>query len=108
MCHVTSVTDQYPLPESVLGEPTLQSYIHDCLVAIHEADHVYWFHIFFKHHCHLCINKSMGYISNGHISHGDALIMRVGVHNCHSIVNMRDHDTVLSNYTITKYMLSAW
>ena len=104
---VTGATDRYPLPESVLGEPTLQSYIHDCLVAVHEGDNVYRFRIFFKCHCRLRINKSMGYISRGHIFRGDALIMRVGARDRHSVVNMRDRDTVLSDYAIIKYVLSA-
>ena len=49
----------------------------------------------------------MGYISRGHIFRGDALIMRVGARDCHSVVNMRDRDTVLSDYAIIKYVLSA-
>ena len=46
-------------------------------------------------------------ISQEHIFRGDALIMRVGARDCHSVVNMRDHDTVLSDYAIIKYVLSA-
>src|ERR1700685_2991415 len=99
---VAQATNRYPLPESVFDDATMQSYIHDCLVRVHEGKHAYHFRVFFKRHCHLRINQSLRWFSKGHTFRGDALVMRVGTR-CHdSVVNMRDRDTILSDYAIVK------
>ena len=106
MCCVAQTTDQYPVPKSVFDDPTMQPYIHDCLVHVHEGEHTYQFRIFFKCHCRLCVNQTM-HISDGHPFRGDALVMRVGACDCHSVVNMREHDTILSDFVINKYVFSV-
>ena len=35
---VRQIGPQYPLADSVLGEPQLQPYVHDCVVYIHEGN----------------------------------------------------------------------
>src|ERR1700735_3108559 len=43
---VAQATNRYPLPESVFNDAIMQSYIHDCLVCVHEGKHAYHFRVF--------------------------------------------------------------
>ena len=101
-CCVTHGTARYPLPESVFNDTTMQSYIHDCLVHVHEGKNIYHFRIFFKRHRHLPINQSLHQLSANHTFRGDALVMRSGAQDRKSVVNMRERDTILSDYVIIK------
>jgi len=47
------------------------------------------------------------HISDGHPFRGDALVMRVGARDCRSVVNMRERDTILSDFVINKYVFSV-
>jgi hypothetical protein len=80
----------------------MQSYIHDCLIRVHEGKHVYNFRVFFKRHRRLHINQSIRRLSDDHTFRGDALVMRAGARDYNSVVNMRERDTILSDYVITK------
>jgi hypothetical protein len=93
---------RYPIPESVLNDAIVQPYIHDYLVHIREGTHIYRYRIFFKRHCRLPVNFSMA--PTPHIFRGDALVMRVGACDCHPVMNMRDRDTILSDFAIIKYV----
>lgn len=101
-CCVIRAPDRFPLPECVFEDAIIQPYIHDCLVRVYEGRHVYHFRIFFKRHRHLHVNQSLRRLSASLIFCGDVLVMRAGARNRNSVVNMREHDTVLSDYVITK------
>ncbi|KAG2335993.1 hypothetical protein BDR05DRAFT_897384, partial [Suillus weaverae] len=47
----------FPVPESLFKEATVQPYIHNCFMTVHEGRHVYQFCIFFKQH--LCLRANV-------------------------------------------------
>lgn len=100
--HCTAHASQYPVLEGILDGTRTQAYIHDCLIRVYEGNHTYQFRIFFKRHSFLPANRSILHGSQGHAFRGDALVMRVGAHDCHSVVNMRERNTILSDYAIIK------
>jgi hypothetical protein len=100
--YCTAHTTRHPVPEGIFDGTRTQPYLHDCLIRVHEGSHTYQFRIFFKRHCFLPVNKSVRCGSQGHVFRGDALVMRVGARDRHSVVNMRERDTILSDYVIIK------
>jgi hypothetical protein len=85
--------------ESVFEDAVLQPYVHDCMVTVHEGRHIYQFSVFFKRHCHLRLNQSLHRLG-GSSHHGDVVVMRIGSNGCY--VNMRDRDTILSDWFMQK------
>jgi hypothetical protein len=60
--------------------------------------------IFFKNHCRLPYNTSLGSLTQGRTPsalRGDILVMRVGIN--HNYVNMRERDTILSDWFMKRY-----
>ncbi|KAG1865295.1 hypothetical protein F4604DRAFT_1586028 [Suillus subluteus] len=103
-CQVTMLTrcsdrsrngKHFPVPESLLDCASVQPYVHNCLVTLHEGRHVYQFSVFFKWHCRLQTNPLLS--SSDHIFQGDAVVMRIGV-SAGSIVNMRGRDNSLADF----------
>lgn len=86
---------RFPVPESLLQDATLQPYVHNCQVTVHEGRHTYKFCIFFKRHCRLQRNALLSGVGN-HFR-GDAVVMRVGV-GPRSVVNMRARDVAVADY----------
>ncbi|KAG1776431.1 hypothetical protein EV702DRAFT_971446, partial [Suillus placidus] len=70
---------RFPVPESLFEEATVQPYIHNCFVTVHEGRHVYQFCIFFKRHLRLRANVLLS--RDDHKFRGDAVVMRIGVNN---------------------------
>lgn len=89
---------RFPVPESLLQDATLQPYIHNCQVTIHEDRHTYRFCIFFKRHCHLVPNPLLS--GMGCLFRGDVVVMRVGEGS--SVVNMRGRDVAIADFMITR------
>ncbi|KAG1896159.1 uncharacterized protein F5891DRAFT_959110, partial [Suillus fuscotomentosus] len=85
----------FPVPESLLDCATVQPYVHNCLVTLHEGRHIYQFCVFFKWHCHLRTNPLLSSID--HIFRGDAVVMRIGA-SAGSVVNMRGRDNSLADF----------
>ncbi|KAG1769972.1 hypothetical protein EV702DRAFT_978389 [Suillus placidus] len=104
-CQVTMLTrcsghsrtaQRFPVPESLFEEATVQPYIHNCFVTVHEGRHVYQFCIFFKRHLRLRANVLLS--RDDHKFRGDAVVMRIGVNN--TSVNMRGRDNALADFLI--------
>ncbi|KAG2059882.1 hypothetical protein BDR06DRAFT_873120 [Suillus hirtellus] len=75
----------FSVPERLLEEATIQPYVHNCFVNMHEGRHIYRFCIFFKRH--VCLRANM-LLSRGDCKfRGDAVVMRIRVNNT-SVVNM--------------------
>jgi len=91
---------RFPVPESLFGEATVQPYVHNCFVTVHEGRHIYRFCIFFKRHLHLRTNLLLS--TGNHEFRGDAVVMRIGV-NYPSVVNMRGRDTALADFIICHF-----
>ncbi|KAG1774928.1 hypothetical protein EV702DRAFT_973921 [Suillus placidus] len=87
---------RFPVPESLFEEATVQPYIHNCFVTVHEGRHVYQFCIFFKRHLRLRANVLLS--RDDHKFRGDAVVMRIGVNN--TSVNMRGRDNALADFLI--------
>ncbi|KAG1889728.1 uncharacterized protein F5891DRAFT_965218 [Suillus fuscotomentosus] len=90
---------RFPVPESLLNDATVQPYVHNCLVTLHEGRRICQFCIFFKWHCHLRINTLLS--SDGNVFRGDAAITRVGT-SAGSVVNMRGRDNALADFIMHK------
>jgi hypothetical protein len=91
--------DRFPFAESIIDDARLQPYIHDCAVTVYEAHHVYRYRVYFKRHCRLGINHS---IPGNTSFRGDALVMRVAARNELAVVNMRERDTIVSDFMISR------
>ncbi|KAI6102049.1 hypothetical protein EDD17DRAFT_1489529, partial [Pisolithus thermaeus] len=84
----------FPVPESMLQGACLQPYVHSCQVTVHEAQHTYWFCIFFKQHCYLPLNPALS--AGGSLFQGDAAIMQLG--EASHVVNMRGRDVAIADF----------
>ncbi|KAG2108147.1 hypothetical protein BD769DRAFT_1366007 [Suillus cothurnatus] len=89
----------FPIPESLLNDASVQPYVHNCFVTLHEGRCIYQFCIFFKRHCHLRINTLLS--SGDNVFRGDAAITRVGT-SAGSVVNMRARDNALADFIMYK------
>ncbi|KAG2746304.1 hypothetical protein P692DRAFT_201718754, partial [Suillus brevipes Sb2] len=85
----------FPVAESLLSYATVQPYLHNCIVTLHEGRHIYQFCVFFKRHCCLEVNPLLS--SMVHIFRGDAVVMRIGV-SAGSVVNMQSRDNALADF----------
>lgn len=83
----------------------MQPYIHNCIVNVHEGAITHQFMVFFKHHCHLRTNNIMSVKQN---FRGDAVVMRVAARNSSSVVNMRDRDTIIADWVISRSVHSRY
>src|SRR5271156_1915744 len=81
---------RYPYAENCMKNSRTQSYVHNCVVTVHEGTHVYKFMIFFKNHQHPPRNNCLSTLSRFSDLRGDVLVMRIGVK--FSYVNMRERD----------------
>ena len=90
---------RYPLADSVLGEPQLQPYVHDCVVYVREGNQTHRLWVFFKRHCRLLYNISLLPFQQHMTAQGDFVVMRVSVYPG-SVVNMRGRDTQISDWVI--------
>src|ERR1700720_1998898 len=97
------VGPRFPFAESILAEATIQPYIHNCGVNIIEVGRTYQFRVFFKRHRRLRPNQSLS-ARLGHVAGfpGDILVMRAAALHTHSVVNMRECDTILSDYLVSR------
>jgi hypothetical protein len=102
-CSPNPARQRFPFAESVFSSATLQPYIHDVEVAVQEHSHTYRYRVFFKRHCRLQANASLMALDPELTFKGDAMVMRVGSRG--NLVNMRDRDTILSDYIITRYVV---
>ena len=96
---VRQVGPQYPLVDSVLDEPQLQPYVHNCVVYVREGNQTHWLWVFFKWHRRLPYNISLLPFQQRMIAQGDFVVMRVGIYPG-SVVNMRGRDTQISDWVI--------
>ena len=90
---------RFPFVESVLSAGRVQPYVHDCIVTVWETGKRHRFRVFFKRHRNLPANRSL---PAGIEFHGNIVIMRVGALDQFSVVNMRERDTVLSDYMVKR------
>ncbi|KAG1849479.1 hypothetical protein F4604DRAFT_1593403, partial [Suillus subluteus] len=106
-CQVTVLTQcsdrsrrakRFPVPESLMDCATVQPYVHNCGVTLHEGRHTYQFCVFFKRHRHLRTNQLL---STDHIFRGDAVVMRIGSSAGH-VVNMRSRDNSLADFIMDR------
>ncbi|KAG1778101.1 hypothetical protein EV702DRAFT_968547, partial [Suillus placidus] len=88
---------RFPVPESLFEEATVQPYVHNCFVTVHEGRHTYHFCIFFKWHVHLRTNSPLS--SGNHQFQGDIVVTRIGVTNP-SVVNRQGRDNALADFII--------
>ena len=93
------VGPRYPLVDSVLDEPQLQPYVHNCVVYVREGNQTHRLRVFFKRHRHLPYNISLLPFQQRTIAQGDFVVMWVGVYPG-SVVNMQEHDTQISDWVI--------
>jgi hypothetical protein len=92
----------YPFAESVLASPKLQPYVHDLEATVVERRNTYRYRVFFKRHCRLSINLSLYGLNPESRLRGDVVVMRVGSKGDGALVNMRERDTVISDYLVAK------
>ncbi|KAG1761661.1 hypothetical protein EDD22DRAFT_731586, partial [Suillus occidentalis] len=62
----------FPVPESLFEDATVQPYVHNCFVTVHEGRHTYRFYIIFKWHLHLRANSLLS--SGDHQFQGDVVV----------------------------------
>ncbi|KAG2068681.1 hypothetical protein BDR04DRAFT_1119649 [Suillus decipiens] len=88
--HQVAIGKCFPVPESLLDCATVQPYMHNCLVTLHEG----------RHHCHLRANLLLSSIN--HVFQGDAVVMRIGS-GAGSVVNMQSRDNSLADFIMHCY-----
>ena len=96
------VGPRFPFVESILAEATIQPYVHDCVVNVTEAGRTHRFRVFFKRHCRLRLNRSLPARRGRVAFRSDILVMRAAALHTHSVVNMRERDTLLSDYLVSR------
>ncbi|KAI6161401.1 hypothetical protein EDD17DRAFT_1458014, partial [Pisolithus thermaeus] len=89
---------RFPVAEALLQEATLQPYIHNCQVTVHEGRHTYNYCVFFKRHCRLQVNALLS--GDGEFR-GDVMVMRIGTRT-RRVVNMRARDSVIADYIVNR------
>lgn len=88
---------RYPHVEAKFN-PSLQPYIHNCIVNVIAGGTLARFAVFYKQHCRLPPNHSL---RKGNLAfRGDILVMRVASKNVNSYVNMRGGDIALSDFVV--------
>ncbi|OJT05512.1 hypothetical protein TRAPUB_3668 [Trametes pubescens] len=83
---------RYPLVESVLGDMSIQPYVHNCSVSILHKNRWSQYIVFFKLHSRLPVNRSVSFVARSHSIRGDVAVMRIGFDG--RVVNMRHGDAV--------------
>ena len=99
ICPARQVGPRFPFAESVLSDSKIQSHMHNCVVQVHKAGQVHSFHVFFKQLSHLPDNQSLSLTTP---FQGDIVVMQVGALDKFLVVNMRGHDTVVSDYMVNQ------
>jgi hypothetical protein len=98
----TRNANRYPYVESLFEDPVIQPYIHNCVVKLHDGSHNYHFMVFFKRHRRLRTNRTI----TGGVLRGDVVVMRIAARNDHSVVNMRERDTIVADWVTPKSVYS--
>lgn len=93
---------RFPLVEGHFADAGVVPYIHNCSVIVLEKNEVHKFVVFFKNHCRLPINHSLGVLNGEHALRGDVLVMRSSSRNPASVVNMRGRDNALADYIVKR------
>jgi hypothetical protein len=92
----------HPFPENFIDDDNIQPYIHNCIVTVHERHNSYQFMVFFKRHRHIRPNNTLYKLTGGRPNlKGDVIVMRIG--SSSSYVNMRDRDTILTDWFMQRY-----
>ncbi|OJT05509.1 hypothetical protein TRAPUB_3671 [Trametes pubescens] len=91
---------RYPLVESVLGDMSIQPYVHNCSVSILHKNRWSQYIVFFKLHSRLPVNRSVSFVARSHSIRGDVAVMRIGFDG--RVVNMRHGDAVVADQIVTK------
>ena len=89
------VGPRFPYAESILDNASIQPYVHDVIVNIEEGERTYTFQVFYKLHHAL---PQCPFIR----LRGSMFVMRVAALEPESVVNMRDRDTILSDFMVKK------
>ena len=97
----------YPFPENHIDDNTIQPYVHNCVITVHERQNSYQYMVFFKRHCHIRPSNSLLNLRGGGrpILKGDVVVMRIGLTS--SYVNMRDRDTILADWFMQRYGIGS-
>ncbi|KAI6104687.1 hypothetical protein EDD17DRAFT_1466019, partial [Pisolithus thermaeus] len=72
----------FPMAEMLLQDATLQPYVHNCQVTVHEGQHTHNYCIFFKQHCQLQVNTLLS--GDGEFQ-GDVMVMRISTWTCWAV-----------------------
>lgn len=91
---------RYPLVESVLGDMSIQPYVHNCSVSILHKNRWSQYIVFFKLHSRLPVNRSVSFVARSHSIRGDVAVMRIGFDG--RVVNMRHGDAVVADQIVTR------
>ncbi|KAL1941690.1 hypothetical protein VTO73DRAFT_7129 [Trametes versicolor] len=91
---------RYPLVEGVMGDMSIQSYVHNCAVSVHHRKCWSRYIVFFKLHRRLPVNRAVSLVARSHSIRGDVAVMRVGFDG--RVVNMCHGDAVVADQIVTK------
>jgi hypothetical protein len=92
--------NRYPYAESIFGDAVTQPYVHNCIAEVHEGTATHRYMIFFKRHRRLQINRTITPAAAAF--RGDAIVMRIAANNTSLVVNMRERDTIISDWVMPR------
>lgn len=90
---------RFPYSESILDGAQIQPFICDIIIDIKEGRQTYSFRVSYKKHCQLPECPFLHFW-------GSMVIMQVAAFEPDSVINMRDQDTILSDFMIKEYVFS--
>ena len=90
---------RFPYSESILDGAQIQPFVHDIIIDVKEGGQTYSFRVSYKKHRRLPECPFLHF-------RGSMFVMRVAAFEPDSVMNMRDRDTILSDFMIKEYVFS--
>ncbi|KAF8876364.1 hypothetical protein CPB84DRAFT_1649348, partial [Gymnopilus junonius] len=92
----------FPCMDTILGGWEVQRHIHGAEVSLIDRNgQTHGFFVFFKNHCRLPMNNTVARLCNGRRWRGDLAVFRIAVSGTR-LVNLRNHDSTLTNFVLKK------
>ncbi|KAI0641416.1 hypothetical protein C8Q79DRAFT_919327 [Trametes meyenii] len=91
---------RYPLVESVLGDMTIQPYVHNCSVTVLHRGRESSYTVFYRLHRRLPINRSVALLTHNHSVRRDIVVMRTD--RAGRVTSMRHGDAVVADRIVER------
>ncbi|KAF9442855.1 hypothetical protein P691DRAFT_788892 [Macrolepiota fuliginosa MF-IS2] len=97
----------HPVVEGIFADRNAQPWIHDCIVTVIDHKKAHHFLVSVKNHADLPVNQSLPKSTNGIKWRGDIVILRCGIIDPETFVNMRKGDDKLTDFLVSRFVQAA-